>query len=58
MVLAGSDFPDDVLRMIEGWGMTMLVEKKANRASTRGLLQYEDDEFGSKSRQPSLVDAR
>lgn len=47
LVVAGDDFPASVVEQIEGWGVTVLVQTVEGRMSTRGLLAYEDDVFGS-----------
>lgn len=49
MVMAGDDFPAATLAQFESWGVELVVSRKTGRQSTRGLLVYEDKEFGSKS---------
>lgn len=47
LVVAGDDFPASVVEQIKAWGVAVLVQRVDGRKSTRGLLAYEDDVFGS-----------
>lgn len=49
LVLAGSDFPQEVEHEVQSWGTTLVLEKDATKQSSRGLLIYEDDTFGPKT---------
>ncbi|KAI1142861.1 Ribokinase-like protein [Hypoxylon sp. FL0543] len=49
VVLAGCDFPENLLRRLQSWGITLAVHEMSGKPSTRGLLEYEDDAFGRKS---------
>lgn len=49
VIMAGDDFPVTTLAQFESWGVELLVSRKIGRQSTRGLLVYEDKEFGRKS---------
>ncbi|OTA69256.1 hypothetical protein K449DRAFT_460802, partial [Hypoxylon sp. EC38] len=49
VVLAGYDFPAELLRQLQRWRVTLVVHKIPGKPSTRGLLKYEDDAFGRKS---------
>ncbi|KAM0555935.1 hypothetical protein ACHAPJ_005914 [Fusarium lateritium] len=46
VILAGYDFPESLLGQIQAWGLTMQVKKFCDKPSTRGLLEYQDDDFG------------
>lgn len=48
VIVAGSDFPGDVMTQIQNWGMNLLVRRDSSRPSTRGRLQYHDEHFGGK----------
>lgn len=58
VVTAGSDFPTAVRQQIEGWGVTVHYDEKPDRLSTRGLLEYENDAFGSELSISSLFELR
>lgn len=45
IVAAGYDLPDSTVRLLESWGLTLLLVRDAEKPCTRGLLQYEDDAF-------------
>ncbi|CAH0058512.1 unnamed protein product [Clonostachys solani] len=49
IVIAGYDFPDDVLGWIQSWGMNLLVHRETGKTSTRGLLKYHDKNFAEKT---------
>lgn len=49
LIMAGDDFPEATLAQFESWGVDLVVSRKPGRQSTRGLLTYEDREFGRKS---------
>ncbi|KAK7711812.1 hypothetical protein SLS64_005080 [Diaporthe eres] len=46
LIMAGDDFPETTLAQFESWGVDLVVSRKPGRQSTRGLLVYEDREFG------------
>ncbi|KAI1109208.1 Ribokinase-like protein [Nemania sp. NC0429] len=46
IVLAGYDLPESTVRLLESWGMTLLLVHDTEKPCTRGLLKYEDDTFG------------
>ncbi|KAH8591361.1 Ribokinase-like protein [Bisporella sp. PMI_857] len=48
-ILAGHDFPAEILDILRGWGLSLVVEIDRNRDSTRGILEYHDEAFGRKS---------
>lgn len=54
-IMAGEDFPETALAQFESWGVDLVVSRKPGRRSTRGLLVYEDREFGSKSTVHGLI---
>ncbi|GJC98869.1 pfkB family carbohydrate kinase [Colletotrichum higginsianum] len=47
LIVAGSDFPALVRKQIEEWGVSVHLEERPGECSTRGLLEYENDAFGS-----------
>ncbi|KAF2662644.1 Ribokinase-like protein [Lophiostoma macrostomum CBS 122681] len=49
LIIAGEDFPKDVEATLDNLGITLVVQKRENALSTRGLLEYEDDTFGPKN---------
>ncbi|KAI8630408.1 Ribokinase-like protein [Xylariaceae sp. FL1651] len=49
VVVAGYDFPMSVLTLLQSWEVALFVFRAADKPSTRGLLQYEDDAFGRKT---------
>ena len=51
LVLAGSDFPDDVKDEFYRWRnfVRMIIDTDISKLSSRGLLTYEDDTFGPKT---------
>ncbi|KAL2275082.1 hypothetical protein FJTKL_02535 [Diaporthe vaccinii] len=49
VIMAGDDFPEATLARFESWGVELVVSRKPGRQSTRGLLVYEDREFGHKT---------
>lgn len=51
LVLAGSDFPDSVADTLRNWDITLLIASDAARLSTRGLLEYQGDNFNGESPQ-------
>lgn len=55
IIMAGGDFPETTLRQYESWGVTLAVKTDRTRPSTRGLLEYQDEVFGSKSRAGSMA---
>ncbi|KAI1746681.1 Ribokinase-like protein [Xylaria castorea] len=46
IIIAGNDLPESTVRLLESWGMALLLVRNADKPCTRGLLQYEDDAFG------------
>lgn len=48
LIIAGNDFPVEVVELIRGWGVSQELVVK-NGKSTRGLLEYHDADFGRKS---------
>jgi hypothetical protein len=46
VLLAGYDFPEAILRLLQNWEIRLHVQNIPNHPSTRGLLVYEDDAFG------------
>lgn len=46
VLLAGYDFPEAILHLLQEWETRLHVHKMPNHPSTRGLLIYEDDVFG------------
>lgn len=55
IVVAGHDLPESAVRLLESWGMTLLLVRDAEKSCTRGLLQYEDDAF-SRRYTPMIMD--
>lgn len=53
-VLAGHDFPDDVLTQTKNLGVAVEVAVDPARPSTRGLLEYHDAAFNRKRPFPFL----
>lgn len=49
VIMAGDDFPETTLAQFESWGVDLVVSRNPGRQSTRGLLVYEDTEFGRES---------
>lgn len=49
LVLAGSDFPEEVKDEVRSWHTTLVVMNSLDRKSSRGLLAYQDDTFGPKT---------
>lgn len=49
VVLAGDDFPGNVLANFQSWGLDLVVHKRHGAKSTRGLLEYLDSKFGRRS---------
>jgi hypothetical protein len=49
LVMAGNDFPGAVLQKLEGWNLDLAVHRDNERPSSRGLLTYLDEDFGSKA---------
>lgn len=47
-IMAGDDFPETTIAQFESWDVDLVVSRKPGRRSTRGLLVYEDKEFGRK----------
>ncbi|KAL4791473.1 Ribokinase-like protein [Aspergillus venezuelensis] len=45
----GNDFPSKIRDSLESWDPTLVVEKDADKPSTRGLLEYKDTTFGPKT---------
>ncbi|KAM6525726.1 hypothetical protein FALCPG4_011261 [Fusarium falciforme] len=48
IVLAGYDFPESVVQTLSTWGLALQVKRLPDKPSTRGLLQYKDENFGLK----------
>lgn len=48
IILAGDDFPAAVLKQFGTWNMSLVARNVPNAKSTRGLLEYLDDNFGRK----------
>lgn len=49
IILAGDDFPASVLSQLLDWDIELEVRRLPGKKSTRGLLQYEDLQFGRMS---------
>ncbi|KAH9872702.1 hypothetical protein J1614_005096 [Plenodomus biglobosus] len=49
LVLAGKDFPEAVRQQLLACNMNLVLKTSEDRLSTRGLLEYADDAFGSKT---------
>ncbi|ROV98006.1 hypothetical protein VMCG_06954 [Cytospora schulzeri] len=49
VLLAGYDFPEAILHLLQKWETRLHIHQMPNHPSTRGLLIYEDDAFGRKS---------
>lgn len=49
VILAGGDFPEHVLSRFQGLGLDLVLHKRPDANSTRGLLRYLDSNFGSRS---------
>ncbi|KAL3466491.1 Ribokinase-like protein [Aspergillus heterothallicus] len=45
----GNDFPEPIQDALEKWDVTLYIERKDDRPSTRGLLEYRDTTFGPKT---------
>ncbi|KAI1848612.1 hypothetical protein JX265_011534 [Neoarthrinium moseri] len=48
-IMAGHDFPHEIVELIRGWGITITMSVDDARKSTRGLLEYHDNAFGRKT---------
>ncbi|KAF7134049.1 hypothetical protein CNMCM5793_005629 [Aspergillus hiratsukae] len=48
MIHTGNDFPKLMEERLKSWNATLIVEREADKPSTRGLLEYEDTTFGPK----------
>ncbi|UQC85843.1 PfkB family carbohydrate kinase [Colletotrichum lupini] len=48
------DFEPHLLQQIAGWGVTVHYDETPDRLSTRGLLEYENDAFGTRLPEPLL----
>ncbi|KAI8665873.1 PfkB domain-containing protein [Fusarium keratoplasticum] len=48
LILAGYDFPESVVETLNTWGLALQVMRLPDKPSTKGLLQYKDDNFGLK----------
>ncbi|UPL03541.1 hypothetical protein LCI18_014475 [Fusarium solani-melongenae] len=46
IVLAGYDFPESVVQTLSTWELALQVKRLPDKPSTRGLLQYKDENFG------------
>jgi hypothetical protein len=46
MIRTGNDFPKLMMDRLKSWDATLIVEREADKPSTRGLLEYEDTTFG------------
>jgi hypothetical protein len=46
MIHTGNDFPKLMEDRLKSWDATLIVEREADKPSTRGLLEYEDTTFG------------
>lgn len=46
--MAGHDFPQSIRAQFKSWGIDLVIVEATGRQSTRGLLIYEDNVFGSK----------
>ncbi|KAF4212930.1 hypothetical protein CNMCM8980_005227 [Aspergillus fumigatiaffinis] len=42
MIRTGNDFPKLMMDRLKSWDATLIVEREADKPSTRGLLEYED----------------
>jgi hypothetical protein len=47
IILAGHDFPKSLLHTIQNWNLTMVIKNLATEPSTRGWLQYKDNDLSS-----------
>ncbi|KAI9925509.1 hypothetical protein ASPWEDRAFT_157025 [Aspergillus wentii DTO 134E9] len=48
IIHVGNDFPESVKNRLESWGISLVVEREADKPSMRGLLEYKDTTFGPK----------
>ncbi|KAJ9157649.1 Carbohydrate/purine kinase [Pleurostoma richardsiae] len=48
-ILAGNDFPDGAVDRFRSWGVNLVIKVDPTRRSTRGLLEYKDSVFSSKT---------
>jgi hypothetical protein len=48
IILAGVDFPVDILENFKAWNLSLVVQSVPNAVSTRGRLEYLDANFGRK----------
>ncbi|CAI6339761.1 unnamed protein product [Periconia digitata] len=46
LVIAGNDFPSNVKRTFDEWGITLVTKVRTDRKSSRGKLVYQDTTFG------------
>ncbi|EEU36857.1 uncharacterized protein NECHADRAFT_81108 [Fusarium vanettenii 77-13-4] len=46
--LYGYDFPESVVETLRAWELALQVKRLPDKPSTRGLLQYKDENFGLK----------
>jgi hypothetical protein len=47
-IMAGCEFPKEILDLVRSWGLTLEVNVSETRESTRGILEYYDEAFGRK----------
>lgn len=46
IIQLGNDFPSDLEEYLTGLEITLVVDRKLDQPSTRGLLEYKDSIFG------------
>ncbi|EEA19101.1 60S ribosomal protein Nsa2, putative [Talaromyces marneffei ATCC 18224] len=49
IIQIGNDFPSDIEDDLTALGTTLVIDRKLNQPSTRGLLEYKDSAFGQKT---------
>lgn len=49
VILAGDDFPSDIIHDFRRWDVALAIHDMGDRGSTRALLEYLDTSFGRKS---------
>jgi hypothetical protein len=46
LIMAGLDFPKEIAQLFRSWGITLEMNMDDTMESTRGLLEYHDEQFG------------
>ena len=46
MIKTGDDFPVETEAFLREWETTLILDRKADRVATRGLLEYADTTWG------------